>query len=88
MKVYNKVHSIARPLDIEITANAVYVASNITPYEEEIDGRIISGYEYTCTDYTKDEYLVKLAQENVNLKQQILDTQLALTEIYEGGDVL
>lgn len=78
MKVYNKVHSIARPLDIEITANAVYVASNITPYEEEIDGRIISGYEYTCTDYTKDEYLIHQNEKITSLEDELKAAKILL----------
>ena len=84
MKEYKKIHSSARPKDIEITANAVYIVSNVTPYEEDFDGRVVTGYEYDCIEYTKDEYLVKLAEENADLRQQIIDTQLALVEIYEG----
>lgn len=78
MKVYNKVHSTARPLDIEITANAVYVASNITPYEEEIDGRTISGYEYTCTDYTKDEYLIYQNEKITSLEDELKAAKILL----------
>ena len=54
-----KVRSATRPQDIEITATSVLVASNITPYEEEFDGRILRGYEYECTTYTKDEFLLR-----------------------------
>lgn len=83
-----KVRSSMRPQDITITANSVLVASNITPYEETFGDRKVSGYEYECTEYTKDEYLVLLAHENATLKQDILDTQLALVELYEaGGDL-
>lgn len=82
-----KVRSTVRPRDIEITATSVLVATNVVPYEEEVDGRVMRGYEYECTTYTKDEYLVKLAHENAQLKQDIIDTQLALVELYEAGDV-
>jgi len=34
MKEYKKVRSSARPQEIEITNNAVYLAKNIAPYEE------------------------------------------------------
>ena len=83
-----KVRSSIKPEPIEVTANSVLVATNITPYEEEFDGRIFRGYEYECREYTKDEYLIKLARENASLKQDIIDTQLALVELYEGGDVI
>ena len=82
-----KVRSSVRPEDITITANSVLVASNITPYEEVIYDKVQSGFEYDCTEYTKDEYLIKLARENAQLKQDILDTQMALVELYEGGDL-
>lgn len=52
-----KVRSSTEPQPIEITAHSIFVASNITPYEEEVDGRILRGYEYDCTEYSKDEYL-------------------------------
>jgi hypothetical protein len=32
MKIYEKVHSKERPKDIEITANAIYLAEDIVPY--------------------------------------------------------
>ena len=80
-----KVRSAMRPKEIEITASSVLVASNIEEYEETIDGHAIHEYEYDCTIYTKDEYLLQLAQENSQLKQDIIDTQLALVELYEAG---
>ena len=43
-----KVRSAIRPQEITITANEVLVASNINPYEEEINGITRSGYEYDC----------------------------------------
>lgn len=82
-----KVRSAIRPKDVEILGNQVLIASNIVPYEEEIDGHIRAGFEYECVSYTKDEYLIKLTQENAQLKQDIIDTQLALVELYEAGDV-
>ena len=84
MKEYKNVRSSARPQDIEITNSAVYLAKNIAPYEEDLDGRVVKGFQYDCLEYTKDEYLIKLTQENANLREQIIDTQLALVELYEG----
>jgi len=89
MERYTKVHSTIRPQEIEITPTEVYIAQNITPYEEILDNGIISGFEYDSIKYTKDEYLIKLAEENSNLRQELTDTQIALCDIYEaleGGD--
>lgn len=70
-------YSTSMPKEIEITADAVFLAINIHPYEKEIEERTVSGYAYECIKYTKDEYIAKLHQD-------ILDTQLAITELYEG----
>ena len=82
-----KVRSAEKPQDITITATSVLVASDIAPYEEIMDDRVLRGFEYECTEYSKDEYLLKLARENAQLKQDIIDTQLALVELYEGGEL-
>jgi len=52
-----KIRSSVRPNDVEFTPNSVLVASNITPYNEVVDGRTLTGFEYECTEYSKDEYL-------------------------------
>jgi len=75
------------PQDITFGADNVIIASNITPYEEMVDDKVMKGYMYDCTVYGKDEYLEKLARENEELKQEIIDTQLALVELYEGGEL-
>lgn len=59
-----KVRSSVRPQEIEITPTYVLIASNIESYEEQtIDGRTVSGFEYDCEQYTKDEYILLLAQQ-------------------------
>ena len=58
-----KVRSAIRPQEITITANEVLVASNINPYEEEINGITRSGYEYDCQVYNKNEYIALMAQQ-------------------------
>lgn len=88
MTNYGKMRGNVRPSEIELTPKSVLVATNITPYEEEIDGRTFSGFEYDYIEYSMEEYLLKLTLENADLKQQIIDTQLALVELYEGGDML
>lgn len=86
MKTYTGLRSSTRPNKMEMTGNAVYIASNIAPYEEVLDGKTSFGFIYDWTEYSKDEYLIKLGQENMDLKQELLDTQLALVELYERGE--
>lgn len=83
MKIYNEVHSSFNPPAIEITTDKVYIPSNINNLTF-IDGdRSMSYYEYTITEYTKDEYLTLLSERNANLQQELLDTQSALCDVYE-----
>lgn len=72
-------YSDSMPKNIEITNDSVFLAINIRPYEKEVEGRTISGYAYECLKYTKDEYIIKLHDD-------IMDTQMALIELFEGGD--
>lgn len=58
----------AQPLIIGLTT--VYVHSNITQKTNE-DG--LTYYEYEETQYTKDEYITKIANENEMIKD-VLDT--------------
>lgn len=76
-----KVRSSTRPQEVEFTANSVLVASNITEYEETADGRTLTGFEYDCTEYTKDQYLA--LQNN---KITALEEELAAAKILLGVD--
>lgn len=73
-----KVRSAIQPQAIEITPNYVLVASNITPYEETVDGHTSSGYEYECTQYTKDEYLIYQSQLISSLSQELAAAKILL----------
>ena len=73
---YGVQYSTTRPHELEVTDTAVYLASNIVPYSKEIEGHVIEGYSYNYVGYTKDEYILKL-------HQNILDTQMALCDLYE-----
>lgn len=73
-----KIRSAVRPKDVEIMANSVLVASNITPYSEEVDGRILNGYEYDCTEYSKDEYLLMQAGKVASLEEELSAAKVLL----------
>lgn len=73
-----KVRSSIQPQAIEITPDYVLVASNITPYEETFDGRTSSGYEYECTKYTKDEYLIHQNEQIASLAQELAAAKILL----------
>ena len=41
---YGIQYSTSEPQPIEMTPDAVFVASDITPYSKEIEGRVMKGY--------------------------------------------
>lgn len=71
--------------------DTVYIHTNITQITEDSEGNPISDlYSYNEVQYTKDEYIKLISEQNSELKQQVLNTQLALCDIYElveGGTV-
>lgn len=73
-----KVRSSIEPQPIEMTATHVLIASNITPYEEEIDGHVITGYEYDCQQYTKDEYLIHQSEIIASLASELEAAKILL----------
>ena len=64
---YGQVKSSFRPQEIELTSNKVFVASNIEEYQDIIDGKEINGYQYNYTCYSKDEYILLMAQNSSDI---------------------
>ena len=89
MKDYGRQQSTVRPLDVEITQSKVFIASDISevhePGTEDMPG--FEGFEFGLVEYDKDEYIKLQADKNSELESTLLDTQLALCDIYEmmGG---
>ena len=81
---YGIQHGSVSPQPVEITATSVFLASNIQKVSRELNSYTIEEYEYELTSYTKDEYIAKLSQDNAALQQQVLETQLALCDLYES----
>lgn len=69
-----------------IGKDTIYVHTDIVPVEK--DGKVVEDlFSYTEVQYGKDEYIELMAKQNEQLGNDLLDTQLALCEIYEtiGG---
>ena len=75
---YGRVRGAEVPQNIEITNTAVYIASNIEPYTEDIDDKTVTGYEYDYTQYSKDEYLLILSERNETLSDELQATKIIL----------
>lgn len=80
---YGLVYSTVQPQAIEITNNLVFIVTNIEEYEKTIDNDIERGYKYNLISYDKNEYIKKIDANNKELKEQVLETQEALVELYE-----
>ena len=85
MKEYGKQRSTVKPLELELTETKVFVNSDIVQVNEPVTDEQpgFTGYEFTLTEYEKDEYIKLQAEKNESLGKQVTDTQVALTEVYE-----
>lgn len=85
MKQYGTVQSTKQPEPKVIDDYSVWVAENITPVSEAgTDEELgFEGYEYTLTQYDKDEYIGMIDEKNESLEAEVTSTQLALCEVYE-----
>lgn len=85
MKQYGTQRSTVKPEDVEITESKVFSYQDITEIKVknlESDDEITM-YEFTLTEYDKDEYIRIQAEKNASLEEQMTQTQIALCDVYE-----
>lgn len=85
MKQYGTQRSTVKPEDVEITESKVFTYENITKIKvknPESDDEVTM-YEFTLTEYDKDEYIRIQAEKNASLEEQMTQAQEAMCEIYE-----
>ena len=85
MKQYGTQRSTVKPEDVEITESKVFTYESITEIKvknPESDDEVTM-YEFTLTEYDKDEYIKVMSEKNSELENQLTDTQLALCDVYE-----
>ena len=68
---YGIQYSTSEPKRVEMTPDAVFVASEITPYSKEIEGRLMKGFQYRYIQYTKDEFLLQQSADIATLQEQL-----------------
>lgn len=71
-------YSTSRPEPVSMTADSVFVASNITPYSKEIEERTVSGFQYNYVQYTKDEYLIQQSANIASLQEELEAAKILL----------
>lgn len=85
MKQYGTQRSTVKPEDVEITESKVFSYEDIIEIKvknPESDGEVTM-YEFTLTEYDKDEYIRIQAEKNASLEEQMTQTQVALCDVYE-----
>lgn len=85
MMIHKNVESGSYPEAVKILVDKVLVANNVRQEQrgEEFENESITVYIYDVTEYTKDEYIGFLRDKNAELESEILDTQVALCDVYE-----
>lgn len=68
---YGIQYSTSEPKRVEMTPDAVFVASEIAPYSKEIEGRLMKGFQYRYVQYTKDEFLLQQSADIATLQEQL-----------------
>ena len=82
MKIYDSTYSAIEPPKIDITATKVFLATNIQEIEREVEDTIEHCYQYTLTEYDKDEYLAILSQNQQDI--EALQEELRAAKILLG----
>lgn len=85
MKDYGKQRSTVKPANVEITESKVFTYEEITEIKEKLpeSDDEVTMYEFTLTEYDKDEYIRIQAEKNASLEEQMTQAQEAMCEIYE-----
>lgn len=84
MKDYGRVRSTAKPEAMTIDEHSVWVNTDIEEISENIgEKNEFVGYEYNMMQYSKEEYIKLISDENSGLTAAVTENQLALCELYE-----
>lgn len=81
---HGTVRSSDRPERVDIKETLVLTAEDIREIEVTDDQGTHTEYEFTLTEYSKDEYIKLMAEHSESLEFQLTDAQLALCDIYEA----
>ena len=86
MKNYGIVHGGAeQAVPLVVGKDTVYVHTNITKIEPDPNDEFAPAdlYSYEEIQYDKDEYIGLISNKNDSLESQLIDTQIALADVFE-----
>ncbi|MDE6110938.1 MAG: hypothetical protein K2F65_03365 [Eubacterium sp.] len=81
------VQSTIKPKEIEIDEYSVWINSDIKEILVTDENSSHTEYEFNQIQYSKNEYIKLMSEQNKDLEDKLTDTQLALCDVYEmiGG---
>lgn len=84
---YKNVQSMIKPKEFEIDEYSIWKNEDISEISVPDENGGHTEYEFNQKQYSKDEYIMFLNDNNKELEDKLTDTQLALCEVYElvGG---
>ena len=84
---HGRVQSTVKPKEIEIDEHSVWENKDISEMTVTDENGEHTEYEFSQTQYSKNEYIKFLHNNNKELEDKLTDTQLALCDVYEmiGG---
>lgn len=83
MTNHGTVRACVSPEAVKVDENSVWIAENVTTVTVTDESGERTEYEFTLTQYTKDEYIRAIIDKNATLETDMTNTQLALCEVYE-----
>lgn len=84
MKHITDIHSNGIPNSIEIFNDQVLVPENVRQFQEETADGVITEYIFDGNVYTKDEYIILMAQQTGRITE--LEDELKAAKILLGVD--
>ena len=78
------VQSTIKPKEIEIDEHSVWVNTDIHETIVPDENSTHTEYEFNQTQYSKDEFIQLISEQNKALENELTDTQIALCDIYES----
>ncbi len=77
------VRAAVEPQIVTVDEKSVWAAKDIREITVQDENGERTEYEFSLTQYAKDEYIRALIETNQTLEADMVNTQIALCEVYE-----
>lgn len=80
---YGRIRSTVKPESKVIDEFSVWINTDIQKVEVTIENNTHTEFEFNQVRYSKEEYIKLIDDRNAKLENKLIDTQIALCEVYE-----